>query len=97
MAISNETFETSQNWINGVNATIFIVSFIISSVYLCNTKGKTKSFHILTLLFALLMGINYIFKVFSPAIASWYDEYVLYYVISPLYELVFLDFCNFMI
>ena len=42
--------------------------------------------------YSLLMGADYIFKLFFPSIASWYDRYVLYYFISPLYELIFLLF-----
>ena len=38
------------------------------------------------------MGADYIFKLFFQSIASWYDQYILYYVVSPIYEIIFLLF-----
>ena len=94
MGITQETFDTAHKWIDGVNAAMFIGFFATFCFYWYKGRiwGSGLFFPVsrLTPAYFLLMGADYIFKLFFQGIASWYDQYILYYVVLPLYEIIFL-------
>ena len=101
MGITKETFDKAHKLIDGVNAAMFIGFFVTFCFYWYKGMRWGNCWIVLffgfTMVYSLLMGADYIFKLFFQSIASWYDQYILYYVVSPIYEIIFLLFLGEMV
>ena len=89
---------TVMDWINAVAFTgcfCLLSGLQIKELYSYSKykKWETKTYDkkkpgILTL--TLLMSLAFIFRLASVDLATWYEEYVMFYVVPTLVELVFL-------